>query len=358
MIYLSAGLPGRFGDWCAHAVARLIDRAFGAVEILHAESLEDFAVVTMQATAPYVLISTRQPAGRLRAAMAGTERRLVVALEDPRRALADVVASGMEFTEAVRYVARSCASLSACGEMTSALVVDATTERRAPVEIVGAIAAHLGVALDPGDIVRIVEGLAEDGMAPPAPGADGWWSTLDEEHRAQATGALDFYAAATGRSAAPIVWERGLFTIQEERPVPSYSPAIRPADITGRPRCLIYGPYITLPPGSWSAAIALGFSREAAEIPYLVEIVADRQLAAARIEPGAGHFREVHLDFTIEAVDQWLQVRIHNERAAFDGQVALGHVTVVPQGHIRGQTLDYFAAALSDDGGPAEAADG
>jgi hypothetical protein len=352
MIYLSASLPGRFGDWCGHVIAQLIGRAFGPVEMFGADTLEDFAVATMRATGPHALIATRQPVGRLRAAMAATEHRLVVALDGPRRALADVVASGMEFAEAVRYVARSCASLWGSAKLTNALVLDAPADERAAVQIAAAIAAHLGAELDRGDIAQIVESLADAGLAPRAPGEDGWWQGLDEERRAQGAGALDFYAAGS-RAAPPIVWERGLFWINEEQPAPTHSAAVRPVDITGRPRCLIYGPYITLPPGQWSAAIALGFSHDAAEIPYLVEIVADRQLASVHIEPAPEHFRAVHLDFTIETVDHWLQVRIYNERAAFDGQVALGHVIVAPQGHIRMQTLDYFAAALGDAPAPA-----
>ena len=47
-----------------------------------------------------------------------------------------------------------------------------------------------------------------------------------------------------------------------------------------------------------------------------------------------------------DLVDQPLQIRIANERAAFDGRLALGYVTMASQTAIPPATRDRLTAAL------------
>ena len=47
------------------------------------------------------------------------------------------------------------------------------------------------------------------------------------------------------------------------------------------------------------------------------------------------------------AQEQALQIRIWNERAAFDGRLALGYVTLTARTPIRTEAQNFFAAVLS-----------
>ncbi len=131
---------------------------------------------------------------------------------------------------------------------------------------------------------QLFASLKEEGIVPVRSADSMWWDSLAEPEQALVNGALGAYVDYfTGGDLTSITWERDLFFIGDQPKVR----ATRPIDVTGRARCLIYGPYIMLPPGSWSASILLGFSKEAAELGYVVEVVAGthsqpRQLAARK----------------------------------------------------------------------------
>ncbi len=84
---------------------------------------------------------------------------------------------------------------------------------------------------------------------------------------------------------------------------------------------------------------------------YVIEVVAgaDRQLTHVRIHPQQERFIEANLSFSIdELVHQMIEVRVQNERPAFDGRVALGHVRITPQVRMRTQTQDYLKTVLGE----------
>src|SRR5262249_12891485 len=109
-------------------------------------------------------------------------------------------------------------------------------------------------------------------------------------------------------------------------------PANHAVDITGRVRALLYGPYITVPPGNWTAEIVLGFSQEATESNFLIDLlVAGKQTCATNIQPTRQGVYSVNLSFVIdEANTHPLEFRVINEKPAFDGRVALGRITLTP----------------------------
>jgi hypothetical protein len=144
-----------------------------------------------------------------------------------------------------------------------------------------------------------------------------------------ANGALEAYLEHfAGGELGPITWRRELFVIGDQ----PNERAVRPIDVTGRARCLLYGPSIILPPGAWTASIVLGFSKEAAELDYVLEIVAGTNLSRTNLHPGAEGVFETRLAFSVpEATDYPIEIRLSNQRAAFDGRLALGHVDLARQ---------------------------
>jgi len=350
MIFFSVGFPSRFAEWCDAVTSRLVECALGSADVISSNTLEELAIAAIGTGAPHFVVCSRQPAGRVATALAQTNRRFVAVLDEPRAAVHDLVTRpGYDLVAATRAVASSCASLFGYVRMPGALVLNTARDCRDPMSTATAIACHLELDLCEADIANIVEGLKDGGITPVQGEVDTWWDCLGDSEKALVSGALGAYVDHfEGGDFAKITWERELFFISDEPPPPRPVPATRPVDITGRVRFLLYGPFINLPPGSWSAGVVRGFSPEAAGMAYVVEVFAGTRLADVRVDPGSERVVEVNLHFSIDrSVDQPVQIRIHNERAAFDGRLALGYVTMTPQANVRSDTRDYLTTVLS-----------
>jgi hypothetical protein len=220
-------------------------------------------------------------------------------------------------------------------------------DARDPVAAAAAIAGHFRIDLGAAELAPLIE---EPDLALELEDADiqAWLSGLSERERAIVDGALqpyiDYFA---GERLDRLTWEPELFYLSEEPIGSSAVPLTRPVDLTGRPRIVLFGPYINLPPGSWSADVVLGFSAETAGMSFLVEVFASSQLAQSRITAGREPVVEMQLSFTIEnSVDQPVQIRVWTERSAFDGRLALGYVAITRQATIPDETRERLATVL------------
>jgi hypothetical protein len=351
MILFSVGLPGRFAEWCDAVISRLAERALGPVEVVSLNTLEELALVMIRTGASHFVVCSRQPGGGIQAALTQAARRFIVVLDEPRAALRDLATRpGFDLVAATRAVASSCASLLSCAASPEALVLSGAKYGREQAVTATVIARHLGLDVAPGEIEAIIAELQDDGIVPLPADDGGWWDSLEEPQQALVNGALGAYVDYfAGGGLGKITWERDLFFISEEPATQQPMPATSPVDITGRIRFLVYGPFINLPPGSWSASVIMGFSPEAAGMTYIVEVFAGSQLTHARVEPGNERIFEANLHFSIDAaIDHPIQIRIHNERPAFDGRLAVGYVTMTPQASVRGDARAYLATVLSE----------
>ena len=347
MILFSLGLPSPFGEWCEALTARFMKYSFGLLETIYADTLEQFALSVIKTSSPHIMVGSRQIVGPLWAALAQTNRGFIVAHDDPHIALRNlVVRHGMDFLLAARIVAKSCASIVSCAALPGALVLHAGQSEADPIGTARAIAHHLGLALGEAEIADSVMSLEGAGVWPTSSNDTEWWDGLEPWERDLVAGAIDPYVARlAGGDLWPLTWEKEFFFLNEEQPEQHSQVASRPVNITGRPRFLVYGPDITLPPGSWCATVALGFSHEAAELSYIVDLHAGNQLAQVRLEPAGRRVVGADLNFSI-AEPQMIAVRVRNERAAFDGRMALGNVTMTPHASMRAETRSYLTTAL------------
>lgn len=354
MVFFIVGNPSRFAEWCVSLTGKIVEHALGSVQVVGADSVDGVGEAVIKATAPHLVFASYYPVGRLRAALAEGTARFAVALEDPRRAVGDMVAQhGGDFLfEATRMVAKSSAALNGWDAVPGSLVLHGATCRAAPLIAAAAISRHLGLPASDEDLASVVDAVADAGCSLDA-NADGeWWERLDDTAREAVNGAVEPYAAHfSGGQLGPILWQRELFYINEEPVTEPYTvPATRPMDITGRARILIYGPGLFLPAGGWTAAVSLGLSREATEMSYMVEVFNGAQLAQTRIVPQGGErFVEVVLNFSVDDSfdpQRLIQIRIWNERAAFDGRIAIGQVKLQRQGDLSVETKAYFETVL------------
>jgi hypothetical protein len=349
MIFFSIGMPSRFTEWCDALVARLAESSFGTAEYTALNTLEELAAAVLKTRASHLVACSRQPVVRLQTEIVQGKRPFLVTIGDPRAALRNLSEhAGYDIVGATRAVASSCAALLSLIRAPGALVVSSggVTDSMA---VANAIADHFELPTSRSEVAAIVSALSEAGVTPDHAEDSAWWNELGEREQAIVNGALLPYVSHLMPDAdlEPLVWEPELFFISGDPPPPTPIPASRPVDITGRVRFLVYGPFINLPPGSWSANIVLGFSAEAAGMSFMVEVFAGRQLSHTRIEPPAEQIIEANLHFVIDnSVDQPVQIRVVNERAAFDGRLALGYVTMTPRAAIHSGTRDHLAAIL------------
>lgn len=320
MIFFSVGLPGRFAELCDALTLRLAQRSLGSVALGAFSTLTDIARAAIRTNEAHLVAALRQPVVQLQSEIVESGRPFLVALGDVYAAAGELMQRpGYDAAAATREIAGSCAAVLTLTAAPGALLLS-SRDHQDPLELAGLIAAHFGFALDPGEIAGIAASVEA--------GADGEPPHLQDFGNV-VSGALEPYARyfSGGGELEPIVWEPDLFFAGEDTTNASRIPARGPIDITGRARFLIFGPYINLSPGPWSATVAIGFSAETTGISFVIEIAAGTQLTYARVQPAGEQVIETNLNFTIDpSVDHPVEIRVISERAAFDGRIALGYV--------------------------------
>ena len=324
MLLFVVALPGRFAEWCDAVTVQLACRALGPTAIVRANTLQEISLGMISGGFSHAVVAARQPGGRVRAALVEAGRSFVVATDDPRIACAEIAQEQQaKLPAAVQEIASSCAALVGYACAPGALVISADRGGFDGVATAVAIARHFELTLSQDDISEIVRDLEPiDFAAEPQ-----WWNSLPAAAREMALGAIGVYLGdAPDAHLLPITWVGDLFFLGD-RPTER---ATGPVDITGRARCLLHGPYIMLPPGSWSLSLTMLFSRGAAEHEFLVEICTDGPLASGRIRPQQDGSAEVTVDFALDdSTEHTISIRVSSMRAAFDGAIAVVGATVV-----------------------------
>ena len=342
VILFSIGLPGHFAEWCDAVMARLASHAGGAVVAVTfpplkdmfgydgiSSTLDEIGRVLIGNSADHLVIGARQPDETLRNALAERNTPFLVVLDDPRNAAADILAeTGADPKMVVRAVANSCPLVMQYYRLPGALTLHAHRVRTDPAGSVSAIAAHFGIAVEPDAVAAIVNELAAPGTRALLPGSDESAARLPAATRKMFDGALQGYRDLffDGRL-DQIIWTRDLFYLAVDA---GRSPTDL-IEVAGGSRILIYGPYIHLPRGSWTARVVLGFSQEAAGHTFLIDVFADTQLASTTFQPEGAGIYTADLTFSLgEPSGKGVEVRVMVVSDNAQGQLAFGHVVLKP----------------------------
>jgi hypothetical protein len=343
MLLFCLGLPGSFADWCDAVLLRLAQRMNGTVrEIVYPSmdelldyrpvtSMVDAVALTLVGTsASHLVVGARQPDVHLRTALEETKVPFVLALDDPRATVHDLAAkSDIAPRRVTRAVANCCPFLMSYVSMEGALALhanDAAADQRGAAL---AIARHFDIQVNEAEVVEIVRDLALAGIVPRRSenALIHCWS-LSEAEQKMVDGALAAYAQYFAeRSMGPIVWTRDLFILGEDGTRQPTSAL----DVSGESRILIYGPYVHLPPGRWSAQVVLGFSKEAAGNTFFIDVFTGAQLGVARVQPASAGIFDIEVAFSVERPHGiGIEVRVVIGEMAKAGQLAFGHVVLTP----------------------------
>ena len=324
MIYFSIGMPSAFADWCEAALTVMARRQLGVVELIDANTLDELATNILKTGASNLIVSSRTPNDRLAGALAEAKMPMLFVLDDPHAAIAYLTAERkLDRLAAIRAVANSYACLMRCAKLSKALVLDVSRHGHEPLAAIRLIAKHFGFPAAEPWLAEVLAGIRAKRPESAPRAGDAWWNGLDKPAQALVDGATKGYAEffSAGRLGL-ITWHRELFLDGDAR-----KPVTQAIDVTGRARCLTCGPNIRLPPGSWTAQVVFGCSKDAVGISLLLDVFAGTQLSQAQYRPKTGGIFEVSLKFTLEeANDHPIEVRISNEKAALEGRLSLSHV--------------------------------
>jgi len=343
MILFCVSLPGRFGEWCDEVIWRLAETVLGPVVSTGANTVEELGSELIRTEGQHFYVGARQPGRWWRETLMATNKRFVVAVDDPRSAASDlIIRHHLEPAEASRRVASSCALIGRYIALPGALVVGSESDRSNPAATVAALARHLGLPAGATDIEKIA---AEAEVAHPRPDNESGAvspTQLPAHSLAVINGALAPYVDfLMGGDLRKITWARDLFF--EEH----HQPAIHPIDISGKIRHLIFGPYIALPPGNWVAEMVLGFSEDAVNMSFSVEVWGGSQLSVASINPSGPGLTTVNLSFVIEESNvNLIEIRVMNERSAIYGRLALGQATVTLRQNVSLKVIETLTTEL------------
>lgn len=154
-------------------------------------------------------------------------------------------------------------------------------------------------------------------IAPPQSGAE-------HPRRPAVRAAFAIYDSPAGPE-QPVHWADRLFTYDERASRDAVDWGV--LDITGRPRLLVYGPYLALPRGMWRACIRFGVDKDAASHQYRVDWGTRTACVSEYVNPGAPGIYEIELDFEWTATDA-AEIRLILTEGSFMGTLLFMGITV------------------------------
>ncbi|WP_029414913.1 hypothetical protein [Brevundimonas bacteroides] len=125
--------------------------------------------------------------------------------------------------------------------------------------------------------------------------------------------------------ASAIPWSEKLF-VYDERASRDW-PEWGVMDTTGRPRMLVWGPYVALPPGVWRAVMRFGVDEAGARRQYRIDWGTRTACVSEYVTPGQSGTYEITLDWLFEEADA-AEMRLILTEGSFMGTVMFQGMSV------------------------------
>lgn len=150
-------------------------------------------------------------------------------------------------------------------------------------------------------------------------------SIAEASRRPAVAGAFAMYRNRYLADSSPIPWSEKLFAYDERasRDWPEWGVM----DTTGRPRILVWGPYVALPPGLWRAVIRFVVDDTAAGRQFRFDWGTQAACASEYVTPGRPGTYEITLDWLFEKAEA-AEMRLILMEGSFMGTVMFQGVTV------------------------------
>lgn len=337
LILFSVGIPSRLSEWCDAVLARIAGKLDAEVLVTATPSLDtmlefdDSGTALDQAArslicsgASHAVVGAREPDEKLYAALEESGAPFLLAFDDPRIGVADLFeATGARLNALTAVIANCCPLLSRFAGLPGALVIRRHSD---PAPLVRSIAEHFGLPVTDAEAKSVVSEIGGVGFSPEANGIEARWTDrVPEAARKMIDGALGAYVDCVGDKLGQLVWTRELFWSAEN----AGDSLAEPVNLAGKPRHVVFGPFIRLPSGSWNVRLHLGVSSEAAGSDLVIDAYANGQLALTTLRPGRGGIYTVELNFSLmNRVRDLLELRVLVPTSTTKGELAFGQAVL------------------------------
>jgi hypothetical protein len=339
MIYPSLGVPGRFSEACENLARTLAAQSDGGADFIHADTTHELGSAMLACGQRGVVMVSRRPSTELIKSLIQNKRPFIISLEAYEQSVSALINDhGVSLLDAVRQAASAGAALVPLLRLENGLVLRERLNSNTALTA-KAISQHFGFSAH-SDVLALTEPThSYQDLAKPiyhttsniSPAL--FETDLDELLPDLISGALSpIWHALEGADLGEVLWHRDLFLTANTdgaEPVPAV------IDVTGSARCLIYGPYIHLPPGSWSCSLTMGFSSQSVGLKLVAEIATNTVLNKITFDVSEPGFFEIEFSCVIPDADYPVEIRIFNSQAAFEGHVALIQARMKPLKAVR-----------------------
>lgn len=334
---------GAFSDWCKAIIERMpADRDGTYPTLMAVDSLADLGRQLLKGVETHIVAVAYSPEPSLCDLLVAEGTPLIMLVEEPGISAAFLVEEqGVDPAVTIRAVANAHAATMALGHAANALILS-VSDLADETALALRLAAHLGFPADPEFVDALVarpelREIAADAVQRGRRGAHtgqqpDWQSVLMRTMAGEAVttsvaamvqGAIDPIDAMAHRDeAGAVVWARDLF--YDARGLP----AIRTIDLTGASHCLMYGPYLRLPPGYWSCALMFACDEAAVGMPLVADITAGSILNQISFVIDSAGIFEIELAFENTNPDNLIEVRLFSGKATFEGTIAVGRAKI------------------------------
>lgn len=173
---------------------------------------------------------------------------------------------------------------------------------------------------------RLLRFFGELEVTPPA-------SAAEASRRPAISAAFNIYRNVGLSTGAPVPWSEKLF-VYDDKGSRNWSDW-GVLDVTGRPRMLVWGPYVALPPGTWRAVIRFGLDEAAAKHQYRIDWGTRTACVSEYVTPAKPGMYEIELDWRFVEAEA-AEIRLILTEGSFMGTVIFQGMTVerVPDAEI------------------------
>ena len=331
------GTPSCLMYWGVHVIRTIAGVIGGDYRCIHGAYLSEFADVTADRIGQSSTICVSDcPELLVCNQFITSGAPIILLVESPRDVIEDLISAGHDHVDALRRVTRSLCALqplfgapnatvfgtgsldgdlqSAIAAILTALGLSETDEHREAIDHVLALSRDRTTVRVRDHVNQLIPNFTKRGDDP-----------SNSALLAASAIAEPYACLVAGEALASVEWPASIFSSGDT--IGSYVRG--PSELVGRARILVYGPYMHLSRGRWSAYVELEVSDNASGNRLKTEVVCGRMISASVIAdmPVEGRYCFVVTFEVVEPLDP-VELRFQIQSGAIEGRFLLTKVVM------------------------------
>ena len=330
------GTPSCLTYWGIHVVRTIIGTIDKDYQLVHGHHLSEFTEVHANRASQHSAICVSDcPEVDVCKLFMASNTPIVVFVEQPLNVIEDLVCSGIDHISALRLATRSLCAIQPLFRAPSATIFrmesfdsdlrtvteailktlgfTPTDEQRETIDLLLASSRERLILPVRDHVSRLIPNFTKRG------------EPIPQNPLAAIAIAEPYACLVTGEALTTVEWPASIFSSGDA--IGDYVGG--PNDLVGPARILVYGPYMHLPRGDWSAYIELEVSENESGNRLKVDVVCGPFISASVIAdmPSEGRYR---LDIPFEVIEplQPVELRFQIESGAIEGRFLLTKVVM------------------------------